>query len=162
MSDARDGRADCMLVAAHQLMPVVRAALQRGQQVRLTVRGGSMRPFIQPGAAVELEPLKSMPEPGDVLLVQCGAERYVLHRLVRAEGGRLFIRGDAQLHCEGPFAQGDVLGRVAKVVSRGRVRRFDAGPWRLAGRTWHLCAPLSVWLFHLAVRLRSIGKRESV
>jgi hypothetical protein len=153
-----------MLATARELMPIVRAALERGQQVRLTVTGGSMRPFMHKGSVVVLEPLTSPPVPGDVLLVQCGAgsERYVLHRLVRVKGGQLFIRGDAQRHCEGPFSQGDVLGRVTEVHSNGRVRRFDAGPWHLAGRAWQACVPLSVWLLHLTVQLRAAGKTESI
>lgn len=61
-----------MLATARELMPIVRAALERGQQVRLTVTGGSMRPFMHRGAVVELEPVKSLPAAGDVLLVQCG------------------------------------------------------------------------------------------
>jgi len=151
-----------MFVTTRELMPIVRAALQRGQQVRLTVTGGSMRPFIHRGAAVELEPLKSLPARGDVLLVQCGAgsERYVLHRLVRVERGQLFIRGDAQRSCEGPFTQADVLGRVTKVHSNGRVRRFDSGLWRYAGLAWHLCVPVSFWLLWLSVQLREARKRE--
>lgn len=115
-----------------------------------------MRPFIHHGDVVELEPLPSLPAVGDVVLVRCGAEgeRYVLHRLVQAKGGKLFIRGDAQQYCEGPFTPGDVLGRVTKIYVHERVRRFDSGLWRLAARAWQLGVPLTVWLLRLYVRLR--------
>jgi signal peptidase I len=145
-----------MIVAAGELMPIIGAALERGQHVRLTAKGGSMRPFLHNGDVVELEPLKSRPAKGDVVLVQCepDGERYVLHRLVRVEGEKLFIRGDAQEHCEGPFASGDVLGRVTRSYVNGRVRRFDSGFWRFAGLVWLLCVPLSVRLLRIVVRLR--------
>jgi signal peptidase I len=145
-----------MIVSAGELMTIIGAALERGQHVRLTATGGSMRPFLHNGDVVELEPLKSLPAKGDVVLVRGAPDRarYILHRLVRVEGEKLFIRGDAQEHCEGPFAPGDVLGRVTKSYVNGRVRRFDAGLWRLAGLAWLLCVPLSVWLLRIAVRLR--------
>ena len=94
--------------------------------------------------------------------MRAGSGRYVLHRLVRVKDGQLFIRGDAQRYCEGPFEQGDVLGRVTEVHSSGRVRRFDAGRWHLAGRAWQACVPLSVWLLHLTVRLRGAGKTDRI
>jgi signal peptidase I len=145
-----------MIVAAGELMPIIGAALARGQHVRLTATGGSMLPFLHNGDIVELEPLKSLPARGDIVLVRCAPdrERYVLHRLVRVEGEKLFMRGDAQEHCEGPFAPGDVLGRVTKSYVNGRVRRFDSGLWRFAGLAWLLCVPVSVWLLRLAIRLR--------
>ncbi|MGD0399268.1 MAG: S24/S26 family peptidase [Syntrophobacteraceae bacterium] len=152
-----------MIVHARELMPVILAALQRGQHVRLTATGGSMRPFLHNGDVVELEPLDSLPVIGNVVLVRCGSdrERYVLHRLVRVKGEKLFIRGDAQTSCEGPFTQGDVLGRVTKCYSNGRTRRLDSGLWRFAGLAWHLCAPLSIWLLRLTVQLRG-DRRENI
>ncbi len=137
-------------------MPIIGAALQRGQHVRLAVTGGSMRPFMHAGDIVELEPIDSLPSVGDVLLVRCGSdpERYVLHRLVRVKGEKLFIRGDAQECCEGPFVQQDVLGRVAGSYSNGRVRRFESGLWHFLGLAWCVCFPLSAWLLRLAVQLK--------
>ena len=151
-----------MIVPALELMPIICAALQRGQQVRLRVSGGSMRPFMHVGDIVELSPIDSLPLVGDVLLVRCGSERerYVLHRLVRVEGRKLFIRGDAQEHCEGPFVRQDVLARVVKRHAKGRVRRFDSELWHFLGRAWLACFPLSVRLLRLAVPLRE--RNESI
>jgi hypothetical protein len=156
------GRRDIPIsIAARELMPIICSALQRGQRVRMTATGGSMRPFLHNGDVVELEPLDSLPVMGDVVLVRSGRERYVLHRLVRVKGGKLFIRGDAQEYCEGPFTRGDVLGRVTRCCSNGRVRRLDSGPWRFAGLAWHLCAPLNLWLLRCAVQLRG-DRREHI
>ncbi|MHC1727797.1 MAG: S24/S26 family peptidase [Syntrophobacteraceae bacterium] len=147
-------------LSAHELIPIICSALMRGQHVRFAATGGSMRPFIHDGEVVELEPLNSLPALGDVVLVRCGSgsRRYVLHRVVRVKGEKHFIRGDAQQYCEGPFVQEDVLGRVTRQHIGGHVRRLDSGPWHHAGRAWQLCAPLSVWLLHLAVRVRGDRK----
>ncbi len=145
-----------MKFSALELMPILCAALQRGQHVRMTVTGGSMRPFLRAGGIAELEPIGSAPLVGDVLLVRCGSGpgRYVLHRLVRVEGEKLFIRGDAQEYSDGPFAQEDILGRVVEYCSNGRVRRLDSGVYRFLGRAWLLCFPLSVRMLRLVVNLR--------
>ncbi len=151
-----------MLVLARQMMPIVSSALERGQHVRLTVTGGSMRPFLQGGGAVELEPLKSLPTRGDIVLVRCGAgsDRYVLHRVVRVRDDKFFIRGDAQPHCEGPFTREDILGVATTYEFNGRVRRLDSKLWRLIGLAWHRCHPLTVWLLRLTVHLRAMATAQ--
>ena len=143
-----------MIVPCRELMPVIRSALERGQRVRMTVNGASMSPFIRDGDVVELEPMHSLPITGDILLVHCSVERYVLHRVSRVEGEVFFLRGDAQAHEEGPFTRGDLLGRVVKTYGNGRVRAHDCGAWRLAGLAWVRSTPLGIWLLRLCRRLR--------
>lgn len=145
-----------MKVSTRELMPLIWSALQRGQCVRLTVKGGSMRPFIRSGDVVELEPVDRLVRVGDVVLLRCepGEEGYVLHRVVRVQGETIFIRGDAQEDSDGPFAQGDVLGRVTKTYCNGRLRQLDRGIWRLTGLIWHRLVPLNVWLLRFALQFR--------
>ncbi len=142
-----------MIVPSRELMPIIRSALERRQHVRLTATGGSNLPFIHNGDVVELEPVDSLPVVGDVVLVQCGSEleRYVLHRVVRVNGEMLFLRGDAQEVCDGPFTQVDVLGKVTNIYHYGRVRRLDRGIWRFAALVWHRCVPLNVWVLRFAL-----------
>jgi hypothetical protein len=142
-----------VIVPARELMPVIRAALLRNQHVRLTATGSSMFPFIRGGDVVELEPLLLPPVVGDLVLAQCPVcsegERYVLHRVIRILGEEIFLRGDAQQDCEGPFRQGDLLGRATLRFRHGRVRRLDQGIWRHLGLAWNRCAPFNRWLFQL-------------
>ena len=82
-----------MILPSRELMPIVRAALERGQRVRMTVTGGSMFPFLRDGDVVELEPALTL-RLGDMVLVQTDSsdviERYVLHRIVRWVDGAAF------------------------------------------------------------------------
>jgi signal peptidase I len=150
--------AGVMILSARELMPVICAALQRNQRVRLTVTGSSMFPFIRSGDVVELEPLHGLPGIGDVVLARCPTgERYVLHRVVRWNGEAFFLRGDSQRDWEGPFTRGDLLAKGAVRYRHGRGRRLDRGLWRLLGLTWNRGAPMNVWLFQLLRRLE--GKR---
>lgn len=148
-----------MNVPSRELMPVIRAALERGQRVRLTATGSSMAPFIRDGDVVELEPMRSMPTLGDMLLVQyASVDRHVVHRVVGIEGDAFFLRGDAQKHREGPFTRGDVLGRVVLSYRNGHRRVMDCGTWRFAGLIWVRYGPLGRWLLLLAVRVRAKGR----
>jgi hypothetical protein len=144
-----------VILPSRELMPVVRAALTRGQRVHMTVTGTSMWPFLRNDDVVELEPARTL-RLGDMVLVQTdppgAAERYVLHRIVRMRGGAAFlVRGDAQPHCEGPFAQDAVLGLVTTVWRHGRTRNMDRGPWRLAGLAWAWTSPVGPLLLQLAL-----------
>ena len=148
-----------MIVPCREIMPVICAALERDQRVRMTVNGSSMLPFLHDGDVVELGPIHSLLRMGDVVLLQCSEERYVLHRVVRIEGDGFFLRGDTQQHCQGPFTQSDVLGKVIVSYRNGRARALDRGAWRLAGLIWTRCKPLGLWLFLLAGRIRRSGGR---
>jgi len=142
-------------------MPVVRAALERGQRVRMTVAGTSMWPFLRNDDVVELKPALGL-RLGDIVLVQAdppgAAERYVLHRIVRMRGGAFFVRGDAQPHREGPFAPDAALGLVTTVWRHGRTRNVDSGLWRLAGLAWAWTSPVGPLLLQLALPVWQLVK----
>lgn len=152
-----------LILPNRDLMPIIRAVLDRGQRVRMTVTGTSMLPFLYNKDIVELEPVHT-PRLGDMVLVQTeppGAEeRYVLHRIVQMEDNSKFsIRGDAQSQCEGPFTLDRVLGRVTSAWHHRHARSHTYGLWRLAGLVWMKSFPANLWLLWLVVRIRRIGKR---
>ena len=64
-----------IVLPGRELMPVIRAALERGQGVRMTANGSSMLPFIHDGETVELMPPRSSLIRGDIVLAQ-SAEDY--------------------------------------------------------------------------------------
>jgi hypothetical protein len=147
-----------MNVPSCELMPVIRAALERGQRVSMTVNGSSMSPFIRDGDVVELELLRSLPRQGDVVLVQCPEERYVLHQVVRIDGNAFFLCGYAQRRREGPFVHNALVARVVRVYRGRRTIALDRGLWRLARLVWLHCSPLGLALLLLAYRIRAIGR----
>lgn len=147
-----------MIVPCREIMPVIRAALERGQHIRLTVTGSSMTPFIHDGDVVELEPIRAIPRKGDVVLAQCTEERYVLHRVVRKAGDTLFLSGDAQQQWEGPFTLPDILGKAIVSYRNGSPRVIDCGQWHLAGVIWTRSGRLGFWLLWLAGRMRAKGR----
>ena len=122
-------------VPAAELMPLVTAALGRGQRVRMTVYGGSMLPFLLPGDEVELAPADHPPVVGQICLVRGRPGFYLLHRVVRTAPGRVWTQGDGHGYAEGPFHVGQVLANVVLVRRRGRTwsprRRSTMALYRL-------------------------------
>ncbi len=149
-----------MIIPCRELMPVIRAALERGQRVRMTVTGSSMLPFIRDGDTVELESVRSLPALGDIVLAQSPVpvQRYMLHRVVRVDDEGFYLCGDAQEQWEGPFSRHDALGRAVATYRSGCRRALDSGPWRLAGVVWSSCGPLGRRLLSLAASVRARGR----
>ncbi len=148
-----------MTVPCQAVMPVIRAALARGQRVRMTVSGNSMWPIIHDGDVIELAPCCAVPARGAIVLAESAAARYVVHRVVRVNGERVWLRGDAQTRSEGPIAPHDLLGIVTCGTHAGRSRTLDRGFWRLAGVVCMRCPPLVAWLCGLNTWFRNAGAR---
>jgi signal peptidase I len=146
-----------MIISCREIMPIIRAALERGQRVSLTVNGSSMLPFINDGDVVELEPIRTALALGDVVLAESAAGHYVLHRVVRLLGDSVWLRGDAQAHREGPLPRLAVFGRADTVRRNGRVYALDRGWRRLAGRVWLGVHPLGAGSFRLTGLPRRVG-----
>jgi len=145
-------------ISGLELMPIVRAALERGQTVRMTAHGGSMLPFIYDGETVELVPPRPSWRLGDIVLAQSAAERYVLHRIVKIAGESAFLRGDSQNYYEGPFPPQAILGRAVTAAGQGRLRRLDRGVWHWAGLLWLHSGWLGFYLLQLVLGLRRLGR----
>jgi hypothetical protein len=139
-------------------MPVVRAALECGQRVRMTSAGSSMRPFIRDGDIVELKPPGESVALGDIVLAQSSAGHYVLHRVVRVAGPAFFLSGDAQQGSDGPFDRNAVVGQAVKVFRGQRTIALDRGAWWLGGRVWLFCGRWKPALLGLARIIRALGR----
>jgi ribosomal protein S18 acetylase RimI-like enzyme len=148
-----------MTLPGQQVLPVVRAALARGQHVRMTVNGNSMWPVIHDADSVEIRPQRGAPARADVVLAESAPARYVVHRVARVQHDGLWLCGDAQPRAEGPVPVQQVLGTVIRAVHAGRVRVLERGVWRWAGLVCMCCRPLPAWLGALRIRLRNAAAR---
>lgn len=143
-----------MELPGSELMPIICAALERGQHVSMQADGASMLPFIHSGDMIELEPLNGSPRKADIVLAKGSDGKFVVHRVVRVCGEECYLRGDAQDRRDGPIALKDLRGRVALSHHRGRVRRHGRGIWHFAGRIWALTGPLGLSVLRMALGLR--------
>jgi len=123
-------------ISDDQFASLASEILAMGRSVRFRVRGGSMRPFIQDGDLLEIQPVRSNDiRLGDILLYHFGCQQLLVHRVVRVQkdvllkGGltsRCFvIQGDAAQRPDGCIKPEFVLGRVTSVEHAGHTRSLD-------------------------------------
>lgn len=121
-------------IAGSVVLPrLLRDLLQGGRAVHLELTGHSMTPLIRSGDVATIVPCPpGRPRLGDVVAYAAGADRLVVHRIVRRSGDRLLPRGDVSPAADRPIGRDDVLGLVTRVERRGREIRVGQGPERLA------------------------------
>jgi hypothetical protein len=106
------------VIPNREILPLIEESIRSGVPVRLTVRGGSMRPLLRDGKdAVTLHPcLPATLKKGDVVFFRYG-DGFILHRIVRIdepsegsgrEGAVMVTRGDAMRRTE-TGSLGDVI-----------------------------------------------------
>ena len=101
-----------------------RQLLSRSIRLEIRMSGGSMRPAIEEGDVITIEPVSETPvRAGDVVLYQSRYDTAVIHRVVRIDrsaGERLVItRGDAALQNDPPVPIARILGRVQLIQRAG-------------------------------------------
>lgn len=116
----------------------VESEIAGGHSVRFRLKGQSMFPLLRnerdevvlyPCSAEELRPM-------DVVLFRYQG-RHVLHRVLRREGERLFLRGDGSYVAREECTVVDVVGKVREIVRPSRkVVSVNDWQWRLPSRLW--------------------------
>lgn len=94
------------------LLSEIGRLLAQGKRCSLRTKGSSMLPFIR--GERDSVVLEALPEilAGDIVLAKVPGRGYVLHRVMRIEGERLFLMGDGNLRYGEECSLCDVLGSV--------------------------------------------------
>lgn len=127
-------------VANEILLEEVRRLLLEGKEVILMTKGGSMLPFIvgERDSVLLVHREGDIYRKGDVVLAEVEKERYVLHRVLALDGGRLVLRGDGNLTACEHCTPDDVLGRAVEIIGpSGKRRRIGRA------RLWQSLCPFA-------------------
>lgn len=124
--------------------------------VTIPLDGVSMQPLIRRNRdLVTIIPLERDPLPGDVVLFEQPAGRFVCHRVRQIDGDRIQTLGD---NCWNPDIWMDrsrVFGLAVSVQRDGRTIILDTDCSRALGRVWMAALPARMtWR-----RFRSLGGR---
>ena len=102
-----------------------RQLLSRSLPVELRMSGSSMRPAIEDGDVVTIEPIADEPvRQGDIVLYHSRFDTAVIHRVIRIDKSAeraILTRGDSAAQNDLPVSIHRVLGRV-KLVERAGER----------------------------------------
>ena len=141
------------------IIPEIARLLDEGHSVTLTLRGVSMRPFLEDGRdkAILTKPSKPV-RVGDVVLAEVSSRRYALHRIVKIEGSLVTMRGDGNLATE-QFDASKVLGIAHCFYRKGRKRPdYTTGwKWRIYSALWTALLPVRRYLlfaYRISLKLK--------
>ncbi|MFA5011884.1 MAG: S24/S26 family peptidase [Ignavibacteria bacterium] len=146
-----------MIVSLEHLIPVIRKSLSEGKPVRFTSTGSSMAPFIYNGDEIELLPINEKLKRCDIILLEKDTNKYVLHRIVKIDGEKAFLRGDAQSKAEGPFKKQKAIGIAGISYRKGRRRDHTKGYWSFAGKVWVRFFPITLFEYLVYKSLRRLA-----
>lgn len=136
------------VVSEKELFPVIEEILESGKEVRLTVSGNSMWPFIRHNRdSVILIPCDaSSLKKGDIILFEAAKDHYILHRITKVKKDGYITTGDGNLHRDGFIAQKAVRAKVNLVYREGRVIDCGKWYWKAVFRLWMAAFPVRRYL----------------
>lgn len=123
-------------IANDVLLAEVCAALAAGKQVRLRVKGHSMRPLIRGDADTLVLVPPGVLRKGDVVLARIGGDRYVVHRIVGIDGDSITMKGDGNLYRTEECRRKDISGKAMAVIRNGKQRSLTSFGAMLHARLW--------------------------
>ena len=135
---------------------LARQILAEDRSIRFRARGSSMRPFIQDGDILLVEPVREYRiRAGDIVLFGDRKGAVLAHRVIRInqrDGGTQFlVSGDANRATDGLIPLEHVLGRVVSLERKGHRRNINHPFMRLTSLVWvKLSAIIKPVFFYLA------------
>lgn len=128
-------------------LPEIVKMLNEGHTVTLTLRGNSMRPFLEDYRDKALFVKPTTIAVGDPVLAEIAPKHFVLHRIVAINGEAVTLLGDGNLlteHCK----KKDIVGAVIGFYRKGRntLDRTNGWKWRCYSYVWTSLRPIRRYL----------------
>lgn len=118
------------------LLKEVCALIAGGHEVTLRVRGVSMRPFLEDRRdKIVLTRLEQV-NVGDAVLAEIAPGRYVYHRVVRIEGGKVTLRGDGNVYATEQCRIEHVVAATQSLIRKGKNYSPKGWTWRCYSALW--------------------------
>jgi signal peptidase I len=140
------------------LFPFINEFFQNQQNVRITVTGNSMRPFLRE----ELDSVELSSSAfsdlyfGQIVLIKRKTGEYILHRIVFKKKNCFYISGDAQIWIEGPLFPEQLVAGVTKIWRKNKPLLPDNLPLKLLYCFWWLRLPIKLIITRLHIVIKKI------
>jgi pentatricopeptide repeat protein len=139
----------------------VEALLGEGKQVRIPVKGKSMRPFVQNEDTVVLVSASNRSiRWGEIVLARTTTGNIVLHRVVYKKKNRLWLAGDAHARQREHTTVEDVLAVTIAAYRNRKKLRLDSFWWRCAVVFWFLAMPARGYILRMCDLLKRKKNRK--
>ena len=124
------------------------------KSVTFTVRGYSMRPFLEDRRDKVILTPPRKPRKGDVVLAQTGDGTYALHRVIRIDSNGYTMQGDGNpTYMTERFTYADIIGIADAFERKGKIYRTDGRTWRTYSAIWRALKPFRRILLALYRRI---------
>ena len=146
----------CVQIPNDKLIPYIAADVRSGHTVTFTVRGYSMRPFIEHERdKVVLAPIDSPLRRGDVILAEIAPKRYAMHRIIKLSAESITMQGDGNPWQTETFPPSAIIGRAKAFYRKGSDKpvSVESLTWRIYSRLWMAFKPVRRYLLALHRRL---------
>lgn len=117
---------------------LVEDEISNGRKVQFRIKGDSMSPLLRDNKDdIVLYPcLGDELSPMDIVLFRYKG-KYLLHRIIRREGNRLYIQGDGSYIAKEECFIDDVIGKVQMIVRpSGKIISVNSWQWRWLSYIW--------------------------
>lgn len=132
----------------------VESEIEKGNSVRLRLKGNSMLPFLRNGVdEVVLYPCKKEDlHPMDIVLFRFKG-RHLLHRIIKMDNNLLYIRGDGSIKAKEVCLYSDVVGKVQEIIRpSGKKITLNSISWKVISYLWINSGKLRVFILKIATR----------
>lgn len=136
---------DTVKVDNHTFVTQIAQMLRQGgrKSVTFTVRGYSMRPFIENGRDKVEITLPKKPEIGQVVLAEIAPKTYALHRIIKIEGDTVTMQGDGNyLSQTETFTADKIIGTVVSITRKGKRVSVESKKWKTYSFLWDKLKPM--------------------
>lgn len=128
---------------------------QDKKNITFTVRGYSMRPFLEDGRDKVILAPPRQPQIGDVALAAIGDKVYALHRVIKIEDGVYTMQGDGNpTYMTETFRDADIIGIADGFIRKGKIVRTDSALWRSYSFVWKILKPFRRIILAVYRRMR--------
>lgn len=110
------------------------------KSVTFTVRGFSMRPFLENGRDKVVITPPQEPQIGQVVLAEYAPKRYALHRIIAIDGNKITMQGDGnRLSQTESFPAEKLIGTAVAFIRKGKRVNTDSKCWLRYSKFWMRC-----------------------
>lgn len=128
--------------------------VNEGVSVTFPVKGSSMLPFIIGGRESIILQKPQEVKVGQVVLAWVDDTRYVVHRIIRLEGGHVILMGDGNIRGTEHCSLNDIKALATHVVDANGTAHELYNRWRTrAARAWFYLLPIRRYILGIYRRL---------